>query len=52
MIKKVLIILNLLILSQFHSQIKMEFNLDQINKKTEVTLVNVSDGNLAIPIGE
>jgi hypothetical protein len=50
MIKRILIVLNLFLLSQFNSQVKMELNLDTNNKKAYVGLINTSNDNLIIPI--
>lgn len=50
MIKKILIILNLFLLCQFNSQVKIEFNIDYTNKKTNVILRNDTKDNILIPI--
>ena len=48
--KRIFLILNLLLLNQFHAQMKMELNIDHKNKKANLTLINESNDDLIIPI--
>lgn len=50
MIKKILIIINILVFYQFNAQIKIELNIDYLNKKANVVLVNETNTNLVVPL--
>ena len=49
-IKRIFLISNLLVLEKFHSQIKMDLNIDNKNKKAHLKLINESNDDLIIPI--
>lgn len=49
-IKRIFLILNLLVLNQLYAQIKIELNIDYLNKKAKVVLLNESNTNLVIPL--
>ena len=49
-IERIFLILNLLVLNQFHAQMKMELNIDYKNKKAKVVLSNETNTNLIIPL--
>lgn len=50
MIKKNLLIISLLVFYQFNAQIKIELNIDHLNKKAKVVLLNETNNNLVIPL--
>lgn len=49
MIKKILFILNILVLCKFNAQIKINFTIDHFNKTAKVILVNETNADLVIP---
>ncbi len=50
MIKKILLIINICVFYLFNSQIKIELNIDNLNKKAKIVLLNETNTNLAIPL--
>ncbi|WP_157761445.1 hypothetical protein [Chryseobacterium camelliae] len=50
MITKILIFLNLIVFCYFNSQLKMECNINFIDKKATVILLNTTNNNVVIPI--
>lgn len=50
MIKKILLIINIFVFYLFNAQIKIELNIDHLNNKAKVVLLNETNTNLVIPL--